>query len=505
MPPQIRPTRVDPATGEKREWNGSTWVLPAGEATGGGPSMPMLNLPPGPHNPDDPNSGARNSEILKQFLTLAGGAAGGLVLGPPGALLGGAAGRALGHAPEAALRMPTDSTFVGDAAFGAGEGLTNELLPKFAGRIIGAGGTGLKTLGRMAFDNPEWSPWLRARVAAMRGAGAGYVGGPAVGTVASMGPMVASEAGKRLETTGAKMGTGTLSERLGSGLEALKARLWGEPALTHADALAGGAERYAGAKRAGALQDAAAERGSGVSSFREYTPDIPVTPRPVTPATDIYGDPAGLERRTQLYHTSVDAGMEPSTASQIILGEPRPAGSATWGPDPSMEALTRKVTPRPVTDRRAAELVNTFGGTGGKPAAAPTARYGFEWPDVGTQYHVQGGPFDRSTVGAGRLRELGIDVPATPDLGAIDVGVSNNTLDALNRRINTGELPQSAFLDSLRGTTAPAAAAVTPAVPEAARTARGVAEKLKPIGNANDLQPGDFMDALRRSLGLKND
>jgi hypothetical protein len=456
----MRPTRVDPATGEKREWNGTTWV-PAGEMVADRPGAPRMSMPaPGPSSRTD----ADDLEVLKQFLTTGGTIGGGLLGGLPGAIAGGAAGRMVGHAPEAGMTAftgrPNDSSFADDAAIGGMEGLTQELLPKFAGRIIGAGGTGLKMLGRAMFDNPDASYRARALMGLFRSYAARPLGGTAE-AVAAMGPMAASEAGKRMETAGANMGTGTLSERVSGGLDALKARLTAKPPLTHADALAGGAERYAGARRAGALQDAGAARGSGVTSLREPVPDFRATSQPVTPATDIYGDPHGLEDLTNLYHESVGAGMEPNAASKIVLGESRPGGSSlpragSWNPgeagqpfggitlsDPSVDALTQKVKPWPTPSAgRQAELLDRFGGTSGKAPAPtatlkPTARYGFEWPDVGTQYHVEGGPFDRSTVGAGRLRELGIDVPAAPgaDPNAIDVGVSNTSLDALAKRL----------------------------------------------------------------------
>jgi hypothetical protein len=400
----MRPTRT--VNGETREWNGTTWV-PAGSNTGG-PTAPMMSMPaPGPSHRSD----ADDMELLKQLLTTGGTVAGGLAGGIPGAIIGGAGGRMLGHTPEAlttaATGQPNDSSFGGDAALGSMEGLTQELLPKFAGRIIGAGGTGLKMLGRAMFDNPDSSYRARALMGLFRSYAARPLGGTAE-AVAAMGPMAASEAGKRLETAGASMGTGTLSERVGGGLDALKARLTAEPPLSRADALAGGAERYAGAKRAGALQDAAAAEGSGVTSFREYTPDIPPSTRPpLKPATDIYGDPHGLEDLTNLYHESVGAGMEPNAASKIVLGESRPGGSSlpranSWNPgdydqpfggislsDPSVEALTQKVKPWQIPDRRASELMDKFGGTQGK----------------------------------------------TPTPPPIDVGISNDSLDALAKRL----------------------------------------------------------------------
>lgn len=42
----------------------------------------------------------------------------------------------------------------------------------------------------------------------------------------------------------------------------------------------------------------------------------------------------------------------------------------------------------------------------------PTAKFMFNWPEAGgKQYNVIGGPYDRSTVGEARLKELGIEVP----------------------------------------------------------------------------------------------
>jgi hypothetical protein len=394
----MRPTRT--VNGETREWNGTAWV-PAGSNTGG-PTAPMMSMPaPGPSHRSD----ADDMELLKQLLTTGGTVAGGLAGGIPGAIIGGAGGRMLGHTPEAlttaATGQPNDSSFGGDAALGSMEGLTQELLPKFAGRIIGAGGTGLKYLGKALFDNPDAGYRTRALMGLFRSYAARPLGGTAE-AVAAMGPMVASEAGTRLERAGANMGTGTLSERVGGGLDALKARLTAEPPLTRADRLAVGAERYSGARRADALQEAAAQRGSGLeANFREYTPDIPPSTRPpVVPATDIYGDPHGLEDLTNLYHESVGAGMEPNAASRIVLGESRPAGSSlprarSWNPgdydqpfggislsEPSVEALTQKVKPwripeGRIPEARQAELLDTrFGGTLGKPAPSPSVDVG---------------------------------------------------------------------------------------------------------------------------------
>ena len=49
------------------------------------------------------------------------------------------------------------------------------------------------------------------------------------------------------------------------------------------------------------------------------------------------------------------------------------------------------------------------------PTATPTAEYAFDWPELGgPQYHIHGGPNDLSTVGAAKLKQLGIPVPLTP-------------------------------------------------------------------------------------------
>ena len=52
-----------------------------------------------------------------------------------------------------------------------------------------------------------------------------------------------------------------------------------------------------------------------------------------------------------------------------------------------------------------------------KPYEMPTPRaeFAFDWPEAGgTQYNVQNGPYHGSTVGEGRLNELGIPVPPRP-------------------------------------------------------------------------------------------
>jgi hypothetical protein len=49
------------------------------------------------------------------------------------------------------------------------------------------------------------------------------------------------------------------------------------------------------------------------------------------------------------------------------------------------------------------------------PGPTPTARFAFDWPEAGgPQYNVEGGPYDRSTVSAARLKQLGIPIPEGP-------------------------------------------------------------------------------------------
>ncbi len=46
----------------------------------------------------------------------------------------------------------------------------------------------------------------------------------------------------------------------------------------------------------------------------------------------------------------------------------------------------------------------------------PTAEFAYDWPEAGgKQYDIKGGPYDRSTVGEDKLRELGIDIPESPE------------------------------------------------------------------------------------------
>jgi|GEM_PF-4088205 len=266
-----------PAVGEQNRlgetWDGQRWT--------GGHSAPMINMPPrtpsGRTNQDD-------LELLKQFLTTGGTIAGGVIGGPPGAILGGAAGRMLGHVPETFSQAPGEGSFGTEAALGAMEGGAQEMLPAVAGPIARYGGRGLKAIGRMMLDNPSAPYRDRAIMAAARGYGAHEFGAPAfVQGAASVGPIVASEAGSGLERAGEALGTGTLSQRVRGGLDALMERL--RPAASHGERMAAAADDYAGQKAADAAQTAARERASGVTHFGEDIPTSAVirTPEPAEP------------------------------------------------------------------------------------------------------------------------------------------------------------------------------------------------------------------------------
>ena len=264
--------------GEK--WDGIRWQ-------GGPSSSPLVQLPRTPSGRTD----QQDLELLKQFLTTGGTVAGGLIGGPPGAILGGAAGRMVGHVPEAMLTnttgQPNDSSFMGDAALGAMEGGAQEVLPAVAGPMARYGGRGLKMLGRLTGDLPDAGGKARSLAGLVRGIGARELGLPhVVQGAATGGPMIASEAGSGLERAGEAMGSGTLSQRVRGAMDALAERL--RPVATHGEQMAAGAENYAGQKTADALQTAARERASGVTHFGEDIPETGILRTP-EPAEPVYG------------------------------------------------------------------------------------------------------------------------------------------------------------------------------------------------------------------------
>lgn len=452
--PAMRPTRT--VNGETREWNGSTWEpISSG---GGPPSLPMIDLPHGP-----PGSSGRTDvqdlELLKQFLTIGGTVAGGLMAGPPGAIVGGAAGRMFGHVPEAltasATGQPSDSSFGGDAALGAMEGGAQELVPAVARPFLKGAGRVLTGIGRFGGDNAAWNPMTRAAAAATRGFAT--TGMPtAIRTAATAGPVLATTGGSVLDRAGEALGSGTLSTRLRGALGALEERL--TPGLSHADRMAAGAEKYAGERTAQALQERAANRASGITSLRETPPPLDIrngTPfeaefpmgRDVAanraagqgtmieprPATDVYGDPQGLAEQTAQYNADVAAGFEPNQASLMNFGQGRPGGSTlptarSWNPgtgkqpfagvqlsDSALDALTKKV-----------------GGWGGRgptaavqtpSAAAASPRAVFRgWQEgmadfpAHALYNVEGGPLHGTTLTRGSLAAHGLDEPFTPPM-----------------------------------------------------------------------------------------
>lgn len=270
-----------PAVGEQNRlgetWNGQRWE--------GGRSAPMIQMPPrtpsGRTNQDD-------LELLKQFLTTGGTVVGGAFGGAPGAILGGATGRMLGHVPEALITsttgQPNNASFGEDAALGALEGGAQEMIPAVAGPVAGFAGRGLKAVGRMFGDVPTAQYKSRALAGLVRGIGARELGLPHVMQgAATVGPMVATEVGSGLERAGEALGTGTLSQRVRGGMDALRERL--RPVATHGERMATAADDYAGEKAAERLQTAARERASGVTHLGEDIPETGVlrTPEPAEP------------------------------------------------------------------------------------------------------------------------------------------------------------------------------------------------------------------------------
>jgi hypothetical protein len=125
-----------------------------------------------------------------------------------------------------------------------------------------------------------------------------------------------------------------------------------------------------------------------------------------------------------------DAGVPPELMPQpsTSLYDRYMANEGAGSPDrgvPSTESLPSatpidRYSPNTsgISDTRMNELLDTFGG---REEVKPTATYIGEQEGLGPQYNVQGGPYDKSTVGAARLKELGIDTPEHAEANAHNI------------------------------------------------------------------------------------
>jgi len=317
------PNPNPPAVGEQNRlgetWNGLRWE--------GRDAAPMIAMPP---RIGSQRTNQDDLELLKQLLTTGGTIVGGAVGGPPGAIAGGAAGRMIGHVPEAMITsttgQPNNSSFMDDAALGAMEGGAQEVLPAVAGPVAGVVGRGLKGIGRLFGDVPDAQYKSRALAGLVRGIGARELGLPhVVQGAATVGPMMATEAGSGLERASDALGTGTLSQRVRSGIDALMERL--RPAATHGDRMAAAADDYASAKTADRLQTAARERASGVTHLGEDIPEEGIlrTPAPAEPTfgpwsprgTDEPGPLGFSPDHVDMQRGLRNAGFQPDTAARF--------------------------------------------------------------------------------------------------------------------------------------------------------------------------------------------
>jgi hypothetical protein len=323
---------------------------------GGGHWQPL------PHPADE---GARNTEALKQGLTLAGGVMGGaaLPMAAPylaetlglteavpalanalrlgGSAIGGAGGRVTGK-----VVSPRDTSTVADnALIGGGEGLINEVIPQGVGKVAEGLGKAGQWAGSALLDNPNWGPWLRAKIATMRGAAGTYIGGPATGLAASVGPIAATEGGRRLEDWGARQSTAGLAERVTGALDSLLSRIWpAERPLAAPLTAAERAERMSAAAQAAAEGPTGARVGSPdvrVNRTRPFTAAGPYeewTPPPARPAPRTStGDPMHVDTRTD-FRPDVTVNEKPYTSDRISP-EPIPDEAVTYRPRPEGAGL----------------------------------------------------------------------------------------------------------------------------------------------------------------------
>jgi len=320
-------------------WDGSRWQM-----AGRTPAAGRGNSPPT----------ESNSEGLKQMLTTAGLVAGGALApeieGPAllaryfptllrvgGAMVGGAAGRMLGHAPEAAVSAttgrPNSSTFAGDAMTGAIEGGTAELLPAVTGPVLRGSGRALRAAGRIFGDVPGSPAWQRSAAAAARGITARELGLPGVlQGAAAGGPVAASELGRGAEALGDRVGSGTLSERVEGAIGALRRRLSPVVEPTRRETLDAGAERYAGRRIALAQQQAAAARGSGLAAdLGERVPVRSMTPVPqAAPGEGLAFPPESLELDRLLKRPTGGGPAIDALRDRTTPGVPSPDADRFW-------------------------------------------------------------------------------------------------------------------------------------------------------------------------------
>jgi len=318
-----------PAIGEVNRfgetWNGQRWT-PASQGSDAR-GFPMLQVPPPtPSGRTD----AQDLELLKQFLTTGGTLAGGALAGPPGAVLGGAAGRMLGHVPEAmataATGTPNDSSFGGDAAIGGGEGAVQEALGLAGPPLKWVGGK-VASLGRAVGGDGIASLVKRALLGGGLGElFGGHTGGLTGATVAELAPKAVEVGGNLMERAGTAMGAAEpFSAKSSRWLDSLLNR---ESPLSHADEMAAGAERYGARKTAAASQESALDRVRQAPPSYTDRARIPNSPRgPINPADDIFGNyqPLGASARPPLK-------VEPSSALDALLSD-----------EPAVSSLDRAV------------------------------------------------------------------------------------------------------------------------------------------------------------------
>lgn len=431
-----------PAVGEQNRY-GETWDGGRWQSMDRAPAAGRGNSPPVAGN---------DNELLKQMLTMAGLTAGGMLVpeveGPAllaryfptllrmgGAAAGGAIGRMTGHVPEAAVSAttgrPNASTFLGDAAIGAREGAIGEALPAVAGPVLRAGGRALSAGGRMLGDVPGVAPWMRGAAAAARGITARELGLPGViQGAAAGGPVAATELGHGVEALGRGVdspmlgGPGTLSQRVESGVDALRRRLSISPVASHGERLAAGAERYAGAQRATAAQQAAAARGSGLApdlgegvsvrmteprpqaepvEFPRWTaPDLPTPPAPPAPPPMPAPLPSSPRSGMDVLRQRTGTGFETPSPPMDIRNATHFEAEYPMGRDPG-RVMTKAA---PIADPSAASLQPLAARAGRATTArfSPSASQLAEAERLIKEANLQGLPVDADLTEAVRIR-----------------------------------------------------------------------------------------------------
>ena len=218
-----------------------------------------------------------------------------------------------------------------------GEFLTDVGIAGASAGIPGAMGPAARAITKGKEALTGWMPqWMSRLARTANVAGAAIHPGPLIADMATSKPVMGA-----MEAFGDTASQQPITQTVGNVMRGLKPGLDDVPVPpSHADRMAAGADRYAKQKAAGAAQDAAAARASGVDSLMEPTPELrpkwrgsvpPEPPPPIrTPGTG--SGNSGSPALEALYGPPTDsARLVPPVSS--LMEDTLPAGGLDTVPD----------------------------------------------------------------------------------------------------------------------------------------------------------------------------